>query len=402
MSQAKPSAKVRGSTPAPAPKAPKAKMPRARAKGKLATPALHAALPRLTVEVGPLLETQWTGIPVFTRRLVQALLRDGRLDLSFSFNLATIPAAKILSAIRAETGVFLRQDLEEHAFYHSRPIDPAQPALYPSVKKSFGICQGEASTVHDISTLVMPENHEESNILHHMEELEQELASNQLTFCVSAATEAVLHNYYPSTRGRTSVLPQYVDWPEHFALMHHNQPPIRLGRYAVVIGTIEPRKNLALLLRALQREELRKSDLKFVVIGKVGWLVDQFLDTLTPAQRERIVFSGFVSEFIKYRLIAAAEFLVFPSLYEGFGIPALEALSLGKPVLAAHTSSFPEVIGPAGVYFDPLSLDEFCAALTEIETPSRLNELSALARPQAAKFTPQRMAEPVVKWVMGL
>jgi len=123
---------------------------------------------------------------------------------------------------------------------------------------------------------------------------------------------------------------------------------------------------------------------------------------LTPEQRKRVIISGFVTEFVKYRLIANAEFLVFPSLYEGFGIPALEAMSLGKPVLASRTSSFPEVVGEAGLYFDPFSADEFADALLEISHPQRLAELAPLALAQNARFSPQRMAAPIVEWVTGV
>jgi glycosyltransferase involved in cell wall biosynthesis len=354
---------------------------------------------RLTVEIGPLLESQWTGIPVFTRRLVEALLRTGEVDLSFCFNLTEIPAAKIEAAIKVGTGTFLRQEFEDRNYSRSRMLDVTVPALYPSVKKSFDACVCEASTVHDISTLVMPENHEEANVAYHMDDLEQELASDEVIFCVSEATKAALENYYPSVTGKTSVLYQYADWPDDFALMERNLPRIDIGRYAVVIGTIEPRKNLAVLLRALTLPEVERSDLKFVIIGRVGWLVDKFLSELTPAQRERLVFSGFVSEFIKYRLIAGAAFMVYPSLYEGFGIPAVEAMSLGKPVLASRTSSFPEVIGKAGVYFDPLSASDFAAGLEEIDNETKLRELSAFARPQSEKFNWRRMAEPVLEWL---
>ena len=117
------------------------------------------------------------------------------------------------------------------------------------------------------------------------------------------------------------------------------------------------------------------------------------------SQRERLVFTGFITELVKYLLIAHAEFMLFPSLYEGFDIPALEAVNLGKPALAARTSSFPEVIGPAGVYFDPLSVAEFAVALAEIEAPARLVELKAHTRVQAAQFTPARMAAPVLEWL---
>jgi len=354
---------------------------------------------RLTLEIGPLLESQWTGIPVFTRRLVESLVRSGRVDLSFCFNLAEIPAPKVLAAISQGTGSFLRQAFEEHAHEMNRMVDISCPILYPSVKTAFGACASEASTIHDISTLVMPENHEEANVAYHTDNLRRELATDNMVFCVSEATKAALETYFPSVIGKTSILYQFADWPEAFPLMERNLPRIAIGRYAIVIGTIEPRKNLSVILRALALPEVEKSDLKFVVIGRVGWLVDQLLEEMTPQQRERLIFSGFVSEFTKYRLIAGAEFMVYPSLYEGFGIPAVEALSLGKPVLAARTSSFPEVIGRAGLYFDPLSASDFAAALVEMESPAKIRELSALAEPQSRQFGWQRMAQPVLDWL---
>ena len=364
----------------------------------LASPALRSA-PRLTVDVGPIMETQWTGIPVFTRRLIESLLREGSLDLSFSFNLTSIPRDRVVAAIKAGTGTFLRQEYEECAFSDFKAIDMKAPLLFPSVKRSFEIAQAEASVVHDISTLVMPENHEEANVAHHLDELKTELRTNTITFCVSEATRAALETYYPSCRNRTAVLYQYADWPGEFELLERNLPSLRLGRYAVVVGTIEPRKNLAILLRALSTPQLMRSDLKFVIIGKMGWLVETFLSELSPEQRSRLIFSGFVSELIKYRLIVGSDFMVFPSLYEGFGIPALEALSLGKPVLASRTSSFPEVIGEAGLYFDPLSADDFASAFSQIEHRATLKGLSSIAKSQSEKFNWRRMASPVVNWV---
>jgi glycosyltransferase involved in cell wall biosynthesis len=106
-----------------------------------------------------------------------------------------------------------------------------------------------------------------------------------------------------------------------------------------------------------------------------------------------------VSEFVKFRLLRHAEFLVYPSVYEGFGIPALEAMSLGKPVLASMTSSFPEVVGDAGVFFDPFSASELAAAFAEMSDKRKLAELAPKAVQGAAAFNWQRMAAPVVEWV---
>lgn len=353
---------------------------------------------QLTIDVSPLLEDQWTGIPVFTRRLISALQRRGGLDLAFSVNLVEYPREQIAAAMALGAGAFLRDHFEARGFLDYRPIDPSAPIFYPSTKGKAGLGAREASTVHDMSTLFMPENHVEANIAHHLDHFAKEVTTNDAVFCISEATKAALLTAIPSVASKTRLIYQYVDWPENFAVMDRNLPPLRLGRYAVVVGTIEPRKNLRLLIDALHRPEVERLNMTFVAIGRKGWMVDALLDELTPQQRRKLVFSGFVSEFVKYRLIRGAEFLIFPSLYEGFGIPALEAMSLGKAVLAARSSSLPEVVESAGVYFDPLSTDEFVAALGEIADPRKLAELAPLALARNSAFGPDRMAQPVVEW----
>ena len=363
--------------------------------------SLPPSRPKLTLDIGPLMETQWTGIPVFTRRLAQALLRHGGLDLDFAFQLTRIPEAEVLTAMRAGGGAFLRERFESDAADWGRPIDREGALLYPSVKHSFGFAAREASTVHDMSTLLMPELHERENVAYHLDRMAEELASDDAVFCISQATRAALTTAFPSVAGRIRLLDQYVDWPEHFPLLERNLPALALGAYAVVVGTIEPRKNLGLLLKALDLPELRRSGLRFVVIGRPGWKVDRFLASVSPETRERVVFTGFVSEFTKYRLIKGAQFLIFPSVYEGFGIPALEAMSLGKPVLCSFSSCLPEVVGMAGVYFDPLSASSFAAAFAEITDARRLAELAPLALAGAEAFHWRRMAAPVVAWAAG-
>jgi len=362
----------------------------------------NSGLPKLTIDIGPLFEDQWTGIPVFTRRLVQALLRDGSLDLEFAFRMTKIPRESVVGALRCGSGVLLRSEFERGAGKSYPLIDPYATLLFPSVKECFNATRREASTVHDVSTLVMAENHVPENVDHHMRNLARELASDDVVFCVSEASRAALTVAYPSIAQKARLLMQYVDWPAEFETLERNLSPPVLGRYAAVVGTIEPRKNLALLLRALALPEIRDSDIRFVVIGKTGWKVEQFMAGLTPQEREHIVFSGFVTEFMKYRLLRHAEFLVYPSIYEGFGIPALEAMSLGKPVLCAMTSSLPEVVGDAGIYFDPLSASEFAAAFAEISDAGRLAELSSKARVGSNAFGWARMAKPVVDWVKGI
>jgi len=358
--------------------------------------------PKINLDVGPLLDDQWTGIPVFTRRLAQSLIWHGGVDVEFCFQLTQIPRARVLAAIDAGSGTVLREDLQRLGKSDYKIIDKGAPMLFPSVKNACSIGRQEASTVHDMSTLVMPEVHEDANVRHHMEKFMSDLEADDTVFCVSEATKSALELYYPSTAAKTKLLYQFVDWPESFESMDRNLPAFNLGRYAVVVGTLEPRKNLGLLFRALSTPEVRRSGIRFVVIGKKGWKVEKLLSSMQAEEYSNLIFSGFVSEFVKYRLLRHAEFLVYPSIYEGFGIPALEAMSFGKPVLASMTSSFPEVIGDAGVYFDPLSVSEFAAGFAEISNKKKQAELAPKAIKGAAAFNWQRMAAPVVEWASSL
>jgi glycosyltransferase involved in cell wall biosynthesis len=302
-------------------------------------------------------------------------------------------------AIRLGSGSLLRSLHERDAFGPPVAIDPDIPLLYPSVKEAPGLARREASTIHDISTLVMPETHDAGNVRYHLGPMRAQLQTDDTVFCCSEATRAALTGAFPWVAPKARLIPQYVDWPDGFELLEHNQRPIALGRYAVVVGTIEPRKNLGLLLRALEHPQVARSGLRFVVVGRRGWLVDQALARLGAEARQRILFTGFASEFVKYRLLRNAEFLVMPSVYEGFGIPAVEAMSLGKPVLASRSSSFPEVVGEGGMFFDPYSVEDFARALLELADRGRQAEIAPKARAQAATFTPARMAAPVLDWL---
>jgi glycosyltransferase involved in cell wall biosynthesis len=352
----------------------------------------------LIVDVSTLLDDHWTGIPVFTRRLIVALLRHGGLEIDFACASTLMPRDRVMEAIRSGSGVVLQEFRASSSRRHSRLSRLNRPVLFPSVKRSCTPSAREASTVHDLSTLLMPDNHLDVNVRHHLEHFSKELRTDEVVFCASNATQAALALVMPSVTKKTRVLHQYVEWPEEFAALDRNLSRPRLGRYALVVGTIEPRKNLTLILDSLSASTIAESDIRFIVVGRTGWKTEQLLQDLTPTQRDRIQFTGFVSEFVKYRLLRHCEFLVYPSMYEGFGIPALEAMSLGKPVLAARTSSFPEVIGKAGVFFDPFSVSEFAAAFAEIGSPDRLMALSRLAVKQNAKFHWRSMAETIVQW----
>ncbi|MFC1790583.1 glycosyltransferase family 4 protein [Patescibacteria group bacterium] len=127
------------------------------------------------------------------------------------------------------------------------------------------------------------------------------------------------------------------------------------GKYILFLGTLKPSKNIAGLVRAFKifNKKLKKN-LKLVIAGKKGWLYeDIYLQVRQEKMASQIIFTDFVAEEDKPALLSGAEVFILPSFWEGFGLPALEAMTYGVPVVAARVASLPEVVGRAGVLVDP-------------------------------------------------
>jgi len=138
------------------------------------------------------------------------------------------------------------------------------------------------------------------------------------------------------------------------------------GKYFLYVGTLQPRKNLGKLIEAFGK--LKNKQVKLVIGGKKGWLFDQIFDQVKHLKLEnRVIFLGFVPNEDLSGLIKGSQAYVLPSLYEGFGMPPVEAQAVGVPVVVSRVSSLPEVIGTSGIYIeDPNSADNIKAALENV------------------------------------
>ena len=127
------------------------------------------------------------------------------------------------------------------------------------------------------------------------------------------------------------------------------------GRYLLCVGTLEPRKNLQLALHAYERlPAALREQYPLVIVGMPGWRPEQLAAPLQRALATgQVRLLGYQSDTRLAELLAGARLLLFPSLYEGFGLPVLEAMASGTPVILSHSSALPEVAGGAGTYIDP-------------------------------------------------
>lgn len=165
-------------------------------------------------------------------------------------------------------------------------------------------------------------------------------------------------------------------------------------RYVLFVSTIEPRKNLSRLLAAFERVHAAGLADALVIVGKRGWLFDAFFADLERSPvRHAVLFPGFVPDADLPAVYAGAQVMAFPSEFEGFGLPVLEAMACGAPVVCSNTSSLPEVAGDAALLVDPLDVSALADALARVLQDAALREqMRARGLAQAARFSWARAA----------
>jgi len=175
--------------------------------------------------------------------------------------------------------------------------------------------------------------------------------------------------------------------------------------YALHVGTIEPRKNLARLLGVWRTWRERRGGRvpPLVLVGKLGWKTDDLALDLEQGCREGwLVRPGYVTDRQMAAVYGGARFLVFPSLYEGFGLPAVEAMALGTPVLLSDIEVFREVAGEAAFFVEPTDDEAWLAALERFDTDGELRRrLAASGRRRVAELDWERTAEQTLAALAG-
>ena len=205
--------------------------------------------------------------------------------------------------------------------------------------------------------------------------------------CISEATRRDLVVRVPSAAPRSIVVA--------LAASAQFDPPVTAGSgerpYVLAAGTLEPRKNLERLLDAWAAlEPALRDEHELVLVGPTGWEADAIL---ARAHSGGVRVTGFVSDDELAALYGGCTAFCYPSLYEGFGLPVLEAMRAGAPVITSNVSSLPEITGDAALLVDPLSAEAIGAALSALLTdPGRRARLGEAGRARAEQFSWERTA----------
>jgi glycosyltransferase involved in cell wall biosynthesis len=253
---------------------------------------------------------------------------------------------------------------------------------------------GEVVTIHDLTPMRFPElAHEET--LAYEALIRRAIGRGALVHTPSAfvANEVVEHFAVDADRVHTV--------PEGIPAMPDVEADGEVtggAPYVLTIGTVEPRKDHPLLVRAFDAVAARDRDLHLVIAGPDGWGATALSDAIAAAaHRDRIVRLGYIDDEARAGLLAGASLFAFPSVYEGFGLPPLEAMRAGVPVVATAAGSLPEVLGDAALLVPPGDTDALAGAMAKaFADPVERARLIDAGHAQAGHYSWVRCAEGLV------
>ena len=270
-------------------------------------------------------------------------------------------------------------------------------------------------TVHDLGYLFYPEAHRFLDRLYLDFSTRYNARAATHLIADSSATKRDLIERYGSKPDKITVV--YPGYDETIFQPVRNEKAIEAvkTRYGIVsdyilfVGTLQPRKNLVRLIEVFANMQVGKyasgqvdaglqtckpANLQLIISGKKGWLYDQIFRQVEELGLEgRVVFTDYVPEWDLPALLSGARLFVFPSLYEGFGLPVLETMACGTPVVCSNASSLPEVVGDAAVLVDPLDVERLAAAMERVLGDEELRaKLIERGFEQARKFSWERCA----------
>jgi len=256
-------------------------------------------------------------------------------------------------------------------------------------------------TIHDLSFLFFPQGFRPLNRWYLSLFTRLSVRRARRIIAVSQSTRRDLKRCYGLPSAQIDVIYNGVDpgfhpWSEAevtaFRIVH-GLP----DRFLLFVGTLEPRKNVVRLIEAYAR--LSRPRPPLFLVGGTGWLYDEVFARIESLDlNDEVRHVGYVPAEDLSGWYNAAELFVYPSLYEGFGLPPLEAMACGTPVIASNSSSLPEVVGEAGILVDPANTEALTEALERVLRDSQLREtLRAKGLTQAQRFSWRKTAQGTVE-----
>lgn len=338
-----------------------------------------------------------TGTEHYSRELTRALIA---LDSGHDFDLYfrdPPPPGLFPESSKVRQYVIPMQRLWTHAGF-AMAVTMRRPdvVFVPAHTLPFAFLGHAVVTVHDLGFRYFPEAHNRADRFYLDLTTGYSAQRARVVLADSEATAQDLAQIYRIPPEKIRVVYPGVD-PLPVGSIDTIRAKYKLPeRYFLFLGTLQPRKNIAVIVQAYQRwrqANPEDQDIGLVLAGKQGWLYNEHWAKGMPG----VQMTGYIDDEDKGSLYARALALVFPTLYEGFGFPVLEAMHCGLPVITSSTSSLPELAGEAALLVDPLNVEGITQHMTQISANAELRGLlREKGYKQAARFTWERAASQVM------
>lgn len=350
---------------------------------------------KVVIDASPLRHRQ-AGIGYYTAQLIDALGRAG-IGENLQPHDFGLGRGRVDARVREWVHRFLGDErylqLREWMFrrHYAAVSSDRKPRIYHATNNipPIDVEVPLITTVYDLSVFRFPEQHPDYRVRYFRQFFYRTLRSDRIV-TVSQYTRQDLLERFPRLESRVTAV--YPGLNGFYRLLPAGAGAATARRFTrkpflLCIGSIEPRKNIEGLLRAFQIVR-QQHDVSLLISGGLAWKYEPILELRERLNLTDAVFTGYLSELELRDLYNETELFVYPSTFEGFGFPPLEAMACGAPVAMSNVSSLPEVGGDAAAYFDPQYPEDMAAIIDALlSSPERRAEMAAAGLVQARRFS---------------
>lgn len=357
-----------------------------------------------------ILDRQRTGIDNYLYNIVEEMIKAGKAR-----DISLIHYKKTEDPIYDETNevIIKKMSLLTNLLGIPYSINKAKidilhvPAHYHNQTAPFFLNKNlkKILTIHDLTPLLFPETHMRMTVMlwNSTLKLIKDRVDAIITDSMNTKNDCIKHLNIPEDK--IKVVPLAAD-TQYKPLSNIEKVKKELKikfnlkmPFILCVGTLEKRKNLPTLFEAFSKLKNNGVKHKLVIVGMKGWKYGEIFETLSKLNlNDDVIFTGYIPDEDLVKFYNAADLFVYPSLYEGFGLPPLEAMACGTPVITSNTSSLPEVVGNAGLMVDPYDFDALADKMYQILTDDGLrNMLSKKSLHRAKMFSWEKTARETWK-----
>jgi len=248
-------------------------------------------------------------------------------------------------------------------------------------------------TICDLTPVLFPQTFDYATVMLHKAFLKRTLNSVSKIITISYSTKRDLIHYFKIPDNNITVTHLAAD--ASFRPIKESEVDTFREKYNICcpyilyVGTLEPRKNIPNLISAFSSLKMAGFPHKLILTGKLGWKYEKIFETIRSLKLENEVrLMGRLPDSELPYIYNGAELFVYPSLYEGFGLPPLEAMACGTPVITSNSSSLPEVVGDAGITIDPYNVNMLASTMKDVITNKELqDQMIKRGKDKAKTFT---------------